>query len=377
MYLIRVMKSKILFILHLPPPVHGAAMVGKYIHDSESVNSKFDCHYINLTTASSLEDIGQVGWHKIKAFLHLLQEIRRSVKKVKPDLVYVTPNAKGGAFYKDFVVVMMLKRMGCRVVVHYHNKGVATRQERWLDNWLYRRFFQDLKVILLAEALYVDVRKYVKREDVFVCPNGIPLGHEKGLLECEKYPNTIPHILFLSNLLVDKGVLVLLDALKGLKDKGCFFVCNFVGGETADIDAKRFVAEVDRRGLNEMAFYKGKKYGQDKDEEFEGADLFVFPTFYHNECFPLVLLEAMQRGLPCISTNEGGISGIIKDGENGFIVGRKDVHSLADKIETLLTDKELRTRMGRNGMDKFRKEFTLEVFEKRFVEILSQVSTNS
>ena len=44
------MKPKILFILHLPPPIHGAAMMGKYIQESELVNSSFDCFCINLAT---------------------------------------------------------------------------------------------------------------------------------------------------------------------------------------------------------------------------------------------------------------------------------------------------------------------------------------
>ena len=168
------MKPKILFIMHMPPPVHGAAMVGQYIHDSEIINEKYDCHYVNLTTAKNLQDIGKVGVRKLFDFFKLLKIIRRAVKNVKPQLVYVTPNACGGAFYNDFVVVEMLKRLGCKVVVHYHNKGVATRQDRRLDNALYRRFFKGIKVILLSECLYSDVMKYVKREDVFVCPNGIP-----------------------------------------------------------------------------------------------------------------------------------------------------------------------------------------------------------
>lgn len=170
----KVMKPKILFIMHMPPPLHGAAMVGQYIHDSEIINEKYECHYINLTTAKNLQDIGKVGVRKLFDFFKLLKIIRRAVKNVKPQLVYVTPNACGGAFYKDFVVVEMLKRLGCKVVVHYHNKGVATRQDRRLDNALYRRFFKGIKVILLSECLYSDVKKYVKREDVFVCPNGIP-----------------------------------------------------------------------------------------------------------------------------------------------------------------------------------------------------------
>ena len=46
---------KILFILHLPPPVHGASMMGKYLHDSKLINETFECKYINLTTAKSLQ----------------------------------------------------------------------------------------------------------------------------------------------------------------------------------------------------------------------------------------------------------------------------------------------------------------------------------
>jgi len=168
------MKSSILFVLHLPPPVHGAAMVGQYIHDSQLINDSFDCHYINLAMAKDLTDIGKVGWRKFGQFIRLLNCIRRTVKKIKPDWVYVTPNAKGGAFYKDFVVVQLLKYIGCRVVVHYHNKGVSLRGGRFLDNCLYRIFFRNIKVILLAESLYLDVQKYVKRTDVYICPNGIP-----------------------------------------------------------------------------------------------------------------------------------------------------------------------------------------------------------
>lgn len=365
------MTPTILFILHLPPPVHGAAMMGKYIHDSELINSQFDCHYINLTTARSLQDIGKGGMKKLWKFLKLLRQIHHEVKRLKPQLVYVTPNACGGVFYKDFIVVEMLRAMGCRVVVHYHNKGVATRQDRWLDDRLYRRFFRGLKVILLAEALYQDVKKYVRREDVYICPNGIPetLGYEPAA----ERRNSVPHLLFLSNLLVDKGVLVLLDALKILKDKGYSFVCDFVGGETAEIDAARFQREVEQRELNRLVVYDGRKYGADKEPFFRTADIFVFPTFYHNECFPLVLLEAMQHGVPCISTTEGGVPGIIDDGKTGFVVEKKNPTLLAEKIGLLLKDIPLRKEMGAAGRTKFEREFTLCKFEERMCEVLGNL----
>lgn len=363
------MKPVILFILHLPPPVHGAAMVGKYIHDSRVVNEEFDCHYINLATAKDLSDIGKVGIRKLLQFIFLLRHIRMIVKEIRPRFVYITPNACGGAFYKDFIVIGLLKRMGCRVVVHYHNKGVSTRQDRIFDNFLYKRFFKGLKVILLSERLYPDVRKYVERDNVYFCPNGIPDDGWCGSLR----NNAIPHLLYLSNLQEEKGAIVLLDALKILKDKRRKFVCDFVGGETAEISKIRFDSEISKRCLNDVVTYHGKKYGKDKDSFFNQSDIFVFPTYYHNECFPVVLLEAMQHGLPCVSTDEGGIADIISKGKTGYVVERKNAVDLAKNLDMLMDNPDLRFEMGRQGRLKYERCFTYECFERRITDILNDV----
>ena len=342
--------------------------MGKYIHDSKLINESFDCHYINLTTAKNLEDIGHFRFGKIIEFAKLLHRIKKSIRKLHPDLVYVTPNAKGGAFYKDFIVVEMIKSMGCKVIVHYHNKGVATRQGHWLDDKLYRKFFNGIKVILLAEALYSDVQKYVRRGDVYICPNGIPDTTECKEPTAERH-NKIPHLLFLSNLLVSKGVVVLLDALKILKDRGYSFVCDFVGGETDEIDAARFKEEVEQRGLNQLVIYNGKKFGEDKDVYYEKADVFVFPST--NEAFGLVNLEAMEHKVPVISTNEGGIPDVVKDGQNGLIAEKGNSHSLAESIAELLDDKQLREKMGEDGYKKFKENFTLQAFENKFKDCIT------
>lgn len=365
-------KPHILFILHLPPPVHGAAMVGKYIKDSELINSEFDCRYVNLATAANLEDIGKVGLKKLFSFLRLLREIKRQVKRFKPSLVYITPNAKGGAFYKDFVVVEMLKAMGCQVVAHYHNKGVATSQGRWLDNCLYRRFFTGIKVILLAEVLYHDVEKYVSNENAFVCPNGIPDIQTQGMISSSERENGgVPRLLFLSNLIISKGVLVLLDALRIVKEKGYSVVCDFVGGETAELDGERFQEEVAKRQLQDVAVYHGRKYGEEKEGFWNKTDLFVFPTY--SDCFPLVLIEAMQHGLPCISTQEGAIPDIVQDGITGFVVERQSPEATADAICKLLDSAELRKRMGTVGRQRYEQSFTLQAFERRMCDILHQL----
>ena len=362
------MKPRTLFILHLPPPIHGAAMMGKYIQESELINSSFDCFCINLATAGSLSDIGHISLKKLLKYFFLLKHISHVVREIRPELVYITPNAGGKAFFKDFIVVQMLKSMGCKIIAHYHNKGVSAYQSKWIYNFLYKRFFSNLKVILLAENLYKDIAKYVKREDVYICPNGIPSSCKEEM-EARRN-NVIPHLLFLSNLLISKGVIVLLDALKILKEKEYTFVCQFIGGETAEINAVQFFEEVNKRELSDLVTYVGRKVREEKEAFFRQADIFVFPTYY--ETFGLVNLEAMEYKLPVISTNEGGIPDIVKDGENGLICEKQNPVSLADCIAKLLDDEELRVKMGSAGHEKFCREFTLDKFENRMRDILNQ-----
>lgn len=364
------MKKKILFIMHMPPPVHGAAMVGQYIHDSKFVNQSFDCRYINLTTAQTLQDIGKGSFRKIGKFLLMLWRIAYTIVTFRPHLVYVTPNARPNAFYKDFIVVQTVKMLGCRTLLHFHNKGVSTRQHKTIDNILYKIFFHNTKVILLSEALYPDIKKYVQRRQVYICPNGIPAPqHHHATAQRQG----TPQLLFLSNLLIDKGVLVLLDALAVLKERVCNFTCHFVGGETKEIDAARFHNEIQNRNLAHCVLYHGRKYGKDKEPFLRNAHVLVFPTSYRNECFPLVLLEAMMCKTPVISTAEGGIRDIVHHSVNGLIVEKNNPQSLAQAIETILEDEDRRREMGEAAFCTYQSAFTLEVFEQNFCHILQDI----
>ena len=120
--------------MHMPPPVHGAAVIGQQVHDSLLINNTFECKYVNIATARNLEDIGKIGIRKLIANLRKWREIYRAVRSFCPDLIYITPNTKGGAFYRDFVTVQLLKLLHSNIVLHLHNKGVAQRQNHRLDN---------------------------------------------------------------------------------------------------------------------------------------------------------------------------------------------------------------------------------------------------
>lgn len=364
-------KPKILFILHLPPPIHGAAMVGKWIHDSEKINEQFDCRYINLTAAANLSDIGKIGIGKVFSFSRMMTRIRRTVKVFKPDLVYVTPNASGGAFYKDFMVVNMLKRMGCRVLCHYHNKGVKRRQFHSFDDQLYRSFFKDIKVLLIVPQLYHDMKKYLRIRDTYFCPNGVPmkLDHEP---EADRH-NEVPEILYLSNLFVSKGIIDLLDALYLLRGEGYKFHCTVVGAEAAAMNGEKLQEEIESRHLGAMVEYVGPKYGNDKDQYLDRSDIMAFPTFYPKECFPLVNLEAMERKIPVVSTYEGGIPYMIKDGETGMLCDSRNPIALSQSLAKLIENPELRIAMGEAGYQFFKSEFTIDKFIDRLINVFNRV----
>ena len=357
--------------MHMPPPIHGAAMMGKYVHDSSLVNESYECRYINPTTAANLEDIGEFGIRKILSLFGLIVKIFRIIISFKPKIVYYTPNSSGGAFYKDWVISLFVRfslfvkwilgKKKSLMVYHYHNIGVSARQDKWLDNLLYKIFFHNAKVILLAEELYPDIEKYVRREDVQICPNGIPFLAG----DCDVEKESIPCILFLSNMMKSKGALVLLDALKILKDRQIPFICKYVGGETREINAVQFAEEIRLRGLENNVTYMGARYGKEKVSVFQSADIFVLPSFM--EAFPLTILEAMQFSLPVVASKIGGIPSIVHEGENGFLVNVADVQSLAVSLQKLILDEELRLKMGEIGRIFFVEGYTIEKFERKFV----------
>ena len=365
--------KKILFILHVPPPVHGASMMGRYVMESRKINETFDCSYINLTTASNIEDISNFRTGKIFSFLKLYWKVLTSVAVNRYDLCYLTINSHGAGFYKEIIIVFILKLFRCRIVFHYHNKGVTKGQSNRFLNRIYRFQFRNEKVILLSKLLYPDISIYLSENNVYYCPNGVPdlkrTGSDDVMLKNSS--NSVPEILFLSNMMKEKGVIVLLDACRLLKKRNIRFSMNFVGA-WANISEKDFNSYVELNDLNNVVKYSGKKYNDEKDNSFRKADVFIHPTL--NDCFPLVIIEAMKFGLPVISTNEGAIPEIVKDNYNGFLVPKNDPEALAIKITELINDPYLRLEMGRCGRRRFEEHYTVENFEQNFVKALNEIA---
>ena len=365
--------NKVLFILHFPPPVHGSAVVGGYIKESNIINKAFTCRYINLGTSVTIEDIGRKGFRKLFRYLSLIWKVTKKLFAFNPDLCYLTINSKGKGFYKDALIVLIVKIFGVKPVYHFHNKGVEERKDFFFDNLLYRIVFKNADVILLSNFLYPDISKYVPERRVHYCPNGIQENKniERRAESVERKEGGEPvELLFLSHLIKSKGVIVLIEACGILRDKGVHFHCIIAGGD-AELTQQEVQDVITTKELSSSITVAGPVYGEEKMNLMCAADIFVLPSF--NDCLPLIILEAMQYSLPVVSTFEGAIPEVVEDGITGFLVPQKDSEALAEKLELLIKDPELRQKMGRSGREKFDKEFTLAVFEKRMKEILEKI----
>jgi len=105
---------------------------------------------------------------------------------------------------------------------------------------------------------------------------------------------------------------------------------------------------------------------------YNAMDLFVQPSL--SEAFSQVILEAMAVGVPVIATDVGGATEVIRDDENGFIVQPGDVAGLAECAVKVLSDRELRRRLGSAAGETIRKSFTAERMVKRHIQLYQEWS---
>jgi glycosyltransferase involved in cell wall biosynthesis len=101
------------------------------------------------------------------------------------------------------------------------------------------------------------------------------------------------------------------------------------------------------------------------------ADAFCLPS--RHEGLPLVLLEAMQAGLPCVATRVGGVPGVIADGEDGVLVEPDDPEALAAALERVLGDEGAAAAMGARARDLVAERYALEAAAAAYADIYDEL----
>ena len=156
--------------------------------------------------------------------------------------------------------------------------------------------------------------------------------------------NNVPELLCVGRLVPAKGQHILLEACSILRNAGVPFHLTMVGDGP---DRKSLEAWSASAKLTGNVTFTGA-LGQDKVRDYyDRADIFVLASFA--EGVPVVLMEAMAKEIPVISTRITGIPELIEHQEDGLLAVPGDPEDLARQIRSLLDNAEMRSRLGKAG----------------------------
>jgi D-inositol-3-phosphate glycosyltransferase len=160
-----------------------------------------------------------------------------------------------------------------------------------------------------------------------------------------------PVLLWVGRMAPIKGLDTLLDTVARLREGGQDMRLLVVGGDADEPTSGHEISlrhRIARLGLVDSVRFVGPQPQSVLPRYYAAADLTVLPSYY--ESFGMVALEAMACGSPVIASRVGGLITTIRDGVTGFLVRDGDVGALAERIESLVADPELRWRLGREGV---------------------------
>ncbi len=164
----------------------------------------------------------------------------------------------------------------------------------------------------------------------------------------ERTDNTLHRpvrLLYVGYLKHMKGLTYLVDALKIIHDRGEDVELHLVGSGQEENTLRRLI---DHHKLGRRVRFHGYvPMGPLLSRHYDEADVFVFPSL--SEGSPRVVLEALARSVPVVSSDVGSVPELITNGESGLIVPPRDARALAAAVTRFIHDGGLRARCGRGG----------------------------
>jgi glycosyltransferase involved in cell wall biosynthesis len=174
-------------------------------------------------------------------------------------------------------------------------------------------------------------------------------------------------LLFVGRLTYGKGLHVLLEALNHVKNRVRMVI---IGPPDLDGDyyqnLLKLIENQQRKGKHEVKVL-GAMEQADIVNWYQRASIFILPSFW--EGFGVVILEALSCETPVVATSVGGIPEIVKHNKNGILVPPNNPLKLAEAIQYLMDNKNVRTRMGKEGRKDVIREFSLRITTKRLETI--------
>lgn len=263
-----------------------------------------------------------------------------------------------------------------RLLVHWHsdviNKGFLGRVLRPLEFALLRK----ADVIVAATPVYADASTTIApfKDKVIVVPYGTSNAKTnsvklelKSFLDKQLKGRKI--ILAVGRLVPYKGFDVLINAAKHLDDES---VVVIVGGGPLENDLKQAIKDND---VTDRVILAGRCSDDELHALFERATLFCLPSIYRAEAFGVVLIEAMNYGLPIVASDipGSGVPWVNQHDVSGLNVPVGDPFALAEACNQILTTPELRNKLSQGSRQRFENEFTEEVSVNRMMQVYDRM----
>ena len=362
--------KKILLILQLPPPVHGVSTMNEIILEYLQNQAIYDLEIIPLRFAKTFDDLRRISIEKVIRFIKLYLQIKHALRSFRPDLVYFSFMPVGIGFIRDSFYLRMIKKHPVKVVLHLHNRGIYESSKKLFFNKLYHSSFQDVTLVHVSDTL---IKEELRNLEIRNCK-------QVGISNtCRSFPEKMNDnnkktidVLFCSNIFPEKGYRIALDAMKILKKENNAIRLIICGQPLRKKYENEIINYIQKNNLTGSVIYKGPVFGEEKERIFKESDIFIFPSYFEEECFPLVVLEAMSAGIPVIASRIGVIPEIIEDEESGFIIQPNNPEELKSSILRLVEKEELRLSFGGKARKKFLVNYNLEKFHKGIDNIIQQ-----
>jgi len=251
---------------------------------------------------------------------------------------------------------------GAKLIYHAHDPYAPHTAREALKS------FTPIARIFVSEALR---QRYLKLfpdwKNTYAIHNGaderlfypLPAGATRS--------NPVPVILYVGRLQAEKGVHILLDAIRILHERNVRVLCKLVGSHfSGGSKANSYIRALHRSSPPNVEFV-GYRAATEIAQEYRAADVFCCPSIWQ-EAFGNVNIEAMACGIPVVASRVGGIPEIAAEG-GILLVEPESAVALADALQKLVEDKALRSKMGAEGLASFRRRFTWAVVVKQYREI--------
>ncbi len=177
-------------------------------------------------------------------------------------------------------------------------------------------------------------------------------------------------VILTARMIVEKGIFLLTEAAEHLRpkyeDKVEFQLIGGLDDHPGAITKEQLDEVCDGKYIRWLG------YRTDVNDLLEQCHVVAFPSYYM-EGLPKSLIEADATGRPIITSNSVGCKETVVDGENGFLIQPRDVEALTEKLDILISNKNLRIQMGKNARAYAEKYFDIEEVKKCHLDIYNEL----